>query len=137
MNTAGLQSGRSKSEGRMRTLRWVGLAWLIAATGCGRQDAEKLARVGWKLAEKFQRLVPEPFPFGGMSLAADPSLEGRVRARIRADKFLAPQNIEVLATAGGVRLRGTVDDPVLKRRAVEMAESTVGVEKVVDELTIP
>jgi BON domain len=111
------------------------LAFAVATTGCERQDAERLTRVGWKVADKVQGLVPDKTPWGGSwSATPDMSLEGRVRARFEADKYLASLNIEVIATDHGVRLRGRVTDEVLKRRAVEMAESTVGVEKVADEL---
>jgi BON domain len=119
--------------------RFVGLIVLasaVAAAGCERQDAERLTRVGWKVADKLQGLVPDKTPWGASwSGMSDISLEGRVRARFEADKYLAPLNIEVIATDHGVRLRGRVTDEVLKRRAVELAESTVGVEKVADELS--
>jgi hypothetical protein len=116
---------------------FVGLVMMgsvVAATGCERQDAERLTRVGWKVADKLQGLVPDKTPWGASwSPVPDGSLEARVRARFEADKYLAPLNIEVIATDHGVRLRGRVADEVLKRRAVELAESTVGVEKVADE----
>src|SRR5262245_45300146 len=134
----GGRGGRSYSSTRHlaihRLLQWFALALVVSAMGCNRQDAEKLARVGWKLAEKVQRIIPDRLPFGSWPGTADTSVEGRVRARIMSDRYLAPLNIEVIATMGGVRLHGTVEDDVLKRRALEMAESTVGVEKVVDEL---
>src|SRR5437660_764257 len=107
----------------MRRLCWVGLAVAISGTACGRQDADRLARIGGKLAEKVQQLLPERTPIGaGWGATSETSLEGRVRARIDSDKYLAELHIEVIATIGGVRLRGTVDDDALKRRAVELAE---------------
>jgi hypothetical protein len=119
--------------------RFVGLIVLaiaVGTTGCERQDAERLTRVGWKVADKLQGLVPDKTPWGASwSTVPDMSLEARVRARFEADKYLAPLNLEVIATDHGVRLRGRVTDDVLKRRAVELAESTVGVEKVADELS--
>ncbi len=105
--------------------------------GCDRSDADKLARVGWKVTEKVQALVPDRTPFGGpLPGARQPGLEDRVRERFKFDRYLTAQPIEVTAEGGGVRLRGQVDDEVLKRRAVEIAESTVGVEKVIDEIAV-
>jgi BON domain len=121
----------------MNRFVWLVLLALAAGTtGCERQDAERLTRVGWKVADKLQGLVPDNTPWGASwSTVSDISLEARVRARFEADKYLAPLNLEVIATDHGVRLRGRVTDEVLKRRAVDLAESTVGVEKVADELS--
>jgi len=121
----------------MKRLVWLMVAsFAVAPAGCEGQDAERLTRVGWKVADKLQGLVPDKTPWGASwSPVPDGSLEARVRARFEADKYLAPLNIEVVATDHGVRLRGRVTDDVLKRRAVELAESTVGVEKVADEFT--
>ena len=41
------------------------------------------------------------------------------------------------ASAGEVKLRGIVSTAVLQKRAVEIAEGTVGVEKVVNEIAVP
>ena len=47
--------------------------------------------------------------------------------------------MEFAVTADGseVTLRGVVPDGGIRRRAVELAENTSGVEKVVDELAVP
>ena len=41
------------------------------------------------------------------------------------------------ATAGEVKLRGIVSTVALQKRAVEIAEGTVGVEKVINEIAVP
>jgi osmotically-inducible protein OsmY len=108
---------------------------LVGVCGCNRQDAEKLTRAGWKVTEKVQALVPNRTPWGSAwGVMPDLGVDGRVRARLQADKHLASFNVEVIAVDRGVRLRGHIGDAALKQRALEMAESTVGVEKVVDEL---
>jgi hyperosmotically inducible periplasmic protein len=113
----------------------VALILLVGACGCNRQDAEKLTRVGWKVTEKVQALVPNRTPWGSAwGVMPDLGVDGRVRARLQADKHLASFNVEVMAVDRGVRLRGRIGDEAMKQRAIEMAQSTLGVEKVVDEL---
>ncbi|MGH9676255.1 MAG: BON domain-containing protein, partial [Candidatus Acidiferrum sp.] len=59
----------------------------------------------------------------------------RVLWRIRWDKQLAGEAIQVDSPSGGViNLKGVVNDINHHRRAVELAESTDGVERVVDKL---
>jgi osmotically-inducible protein OsmY len=60
-----------------------------------------------------------------------------VLTRLRWDKGLAGTAVQVDTPGTGVvRLQGTVADDQQRRRAVDLAESTQGVEKVVDELTV-
>jgi osmotically-inducible protein OsmY len=112
--------------------RWV--PWLaLLAAGCKANDADLLARVCERAGQK---LTPGPAgrlggPFGQASLAT------RVHSRLRWDRALAGTAIHVRATAAGaVTLRGVVADAAGRRRALELARSTVGVEEVVDELTV-
>jgi osmotically-inducible protein OsmY len=115
----------------------LALSLAVAASGCGREDADKLSRAASVLVSKLRAIAPERLTnWEWNRSSADLTAAQRVRARITSDRFLAPLKIEVMPTAGGVRLRGHVGDDVLKRRAIEMAESTVGVDKVVDELEI-
>lgn len=109
----------------------------VLSVGCSRSDGDKLARVGWKLTEKVQALIPDRPPFTAALPGAKPrGLEDRVRERFKQDRYLTASPIEVVADGSGVRLRGQVDDEILKQRAVEIAESTVGVERVVDEIAV-
>jgi hyperosmotically inducible periplasmic protein len=109
----------------------------LLSIGCNRADGDKLARVGWKVTEKVHALIPSRTPFGDALPAGRQSgPEDRVRERFKTDRYLTTAAIEVIAEGGSIRLRGQVNDEVLKRRAVEIAESTVGVEKVVDEIVV-
>jgi hypothetical protein len=64
-----------------------------------------------------------------------PGIASRVSGRLRWDKMLADVPIEVVQIqAGEVELRGTVTHPDQKRRALELAESTAGVDRVADSL---
>ena len=53
------------------------------------------------------------------------------------DKRFVGVEFKVTAEGGAVTLRGVVPDARVKRLAVGVAENTVGVEKVVDELAVP
>jgi hyperosmotically inducible periplasmic protein len=64
-------------------------------------------------------------------------LLSRVYSRIHWDKYLVWSTLEIQAQADGTAiLRGAVPDKVYKDRAVVLARDTVGISKVVDELTV-
>jgi hypothetical protein len=61
----------------------------------------------------------------------------RVNARLRWDKKLVNSTLDLQVLADGKTiLRGVVIDEAAKKRAMDLAESTVGVTSVVNELTI-
>jgi osmotically-inducible protein OsmY len=65
------------------------------------------------------------------------TIQGRVYARLYWDKSLADAPFKVEPKNGGVIiLKGSVPNHEAKRRAVELAQSTVGVNETVDELKI-
>ncbi len=124
-----------------RSTRW--LFWLClasASTGCNGEDADRLARVYHRTAAKFEDEsagTREKLSRGWHSLQGDPlataSLRDRVAARLRLDRALAEAAIEVDADGDIITLRGEVDADQ-RRRAANLAETTSGVEKVVNEL---
>ena len=120
----------------MKLLLSAALLLSSLSLGCNRSDGDRLARVGVKVADKVQALAPERTPFAGALASQQPAVDIRVKERFRLDRYLAVLTIEVTADGGAVRLRGRVDDPVLKQRALEIAESTVGVDTVVDEIAV-
>jgi osmotically-inducible protein OsmY len=61
-------------------------------------------------------------------------LDLRVSARLRWDKTLSEAPIDVQTNGAVVELRGKVRDLTQRRRAVELAGTTAGVEKVNDLL---
>ena len=109
---------------------------LLANSGCKREDVDILTRIGWKVTEKVQALVPEQTPFGGTWAGLEGGVESRVRSRLRSDKFLAPAELKVSAEGKSIRVKGVVKEEPLKRRALEMIEATVGVESVIDEIEV-
>jgi osmotically-inducible protein OsmY len=65
------------------------------------------------------------------------TVQGRVYARLYWDKSLADAPFQVETKDGGVVvLKGSVPSAEAKHRAVELAQSTVGVNDTVDELGI-
>jgi osmotically-inducible protein OsmY len=65
------------------------------------------------------------------------SVQGRVYARLYWDKSLADAPFQIEAKDGGVVvLKGSVPTAEAKRRAVDLAQSTVGVNEAVDELGV-
>ena len=65
------------------------------------------------------------------------TVQGRVYARLYWDKSLAEAPFQVETKDGGVVvLKGSVPSSEAKHRAVELAQSTVGVNDTVDELGI-
>lgn len=115
------------------------LACLLLSSGCKAQDTEALGRIGKKLLEKSQSLVAlartnlAPGLPVGAGLAP---LEERVGCRLRWDQTLTEQKIEIKADGKVIELRGTVNDLGQRRRAVELAVSTTGVEKVSDLMEV-
>lgn len=117
--------------------RTVVLSCLLL-TGCVRQDTEILSRVGRKLADRVQTAssgIQDRLPFKVSS--GEPTMQERVEQRLRSDKSLAKTTIEVVIDGRRVELKGTVESDEQKRRAVDLAETTVGVERVTDSLQAP
>jgi osmotically-inducible protein OsmY len=65
------------------------------------------------------------------------TIEGRVYARLYWDKSLSDADLKIEGKDGGVvALKGTVPTAGAKHRAVELTQSTVGVNETLDELTV-
>ena len=126
-----------------RVCRWALGLGLGLVGGCGNQDADRMVRVGRLSLGKLEGLTGETrakLSNGWQAVRgslSDTSLDSRVLTRLRWDKGLAGTAVQVDTPGTGVvRLQGTVADDQQRRRAVDLAESTQGVEKVVDELTV-
>lgn len=122
--------------------RWGGvvLGLAVLGAGCDGQDVDRLSRVGKRVAEKASAWTAEQeLPARWRALRSggeELPLEARVQARLRWDKGLADSLIEVHAAGPAVELRGQVQDEEQRQRAIELAESTAGVENVTDQLTL-
>jgi osmotically-inducible protein OsmY len=119
-------------------LRLLTLGALLSV-GCVRQDTEILARVGRKLADRAQSSTAglrDKLPFRMTTASAESSLANRVQQRFATDKLLAATTIDIVARGDEIELTGTVDREEQKRRAVDLAETTQGAEKVVDSVQV-
>jgi hypothetical protein len=128
-----IQKGRTGS---------IGMILLALAAGCNSDDTERLGRVGHKLAVRAESITGEAdgrLNRGWQAMRgelAELALDGRVITRLRWDKNLEGAQIQVTAQDGVLELKGLVRDVNQRRRAVELAESTVGVAKVHDGLEL-
>jgi hypothetical protein len=111
----------------------AGIALLLA--GCTKTDADVLAGIGRKLVDRGQK-VSDNLEQAWTKMPGRQSLDSRVRARLRWEKSLAESPIEVHAVENTVELKGTVAGEEQARRAVELAEATLGVDRVVNSLQI-
>jgi len=111
-----------------------GCAFLLLLPACQRTDGEKLVRIGQITTEKVREAAPSRTPFG--DIAPEATTLGRVRSRIKGDVYLQKAPIQVTEDDDGIRLRGTVPSREHLDRAEQLAQQTVGVDKVVNELTI-
>ncbi len=119
------------------SLRLLGLSVLLSA-GCARQDSEILTRVGRKLADGAQASTAglrAKMPFR-LTAAAEPTLADRVQQRFTSDKLLAALSLEVQVNGAEMELKGIVDRDEQKNRAGDLAETTQGVERVVNSLQV-
>jgi osmotically-inducible protein OsmY len=119
--------------------RLVFLLPLLLMAGCKESDGETLRRVARKTGEKLEgsarpvHLATSPLR-GSFS---ETGLAARVEVRIRNDRYLAGQGLKVRGTAEGtVAVSGTVGETSVKTRALDLAKSTLGVEKVIDEVKV-
>lgn len=117
------------------------LAACLSLAGCKARDGDLLMEAARRLGDKFAACggaTPCEITARFRAAAGGASLGARVENRIRWDRYLKDSDIEVHLTGTGVvTLRGEAPDRALKQRAVELARTTVGVERVVDELGLP
>lgn len=112
------------------------------AAGCNPDDTERMSRVARKLTARAEALTTDQDSGLNKGWQAvrngwqETTLAGRVAARLRWDKTLADCQIQTAAVGNAVELKGTVREPEQRQRAVELAESTLGVDKVTDALQV-
>jgi osmotically-inducible protein OsmY len=123
-------------------LCWLVFVLITLTAGCKQEDAERMVRVGRKVTAQVEALTADQdggFHKGWQAICngwQETTLAGRVAARLRWDKKLADAQIQVSATGKVVELKGTVRDLDQRRRAVDLAEATTGVDKVTDALEV-
>jgi osmotically-inducible protein OsmY len=121
-----------------------GLVLSLALASCGcNEDADRLARVFHKTAAKFDGVTAglrDKLHNGWGAVRGSVSetrLDSRVALRLRWDSDMTGSDVQVRLTRSGVvELTGVVADLAQRRRAVEVAGTTVGVESVLDRLRV-
>ncbi|MFQ3650287.1 MAG: BON domain-containing protein [Gemmataceae bacterium] len=122
-------------------MRWLLIALLAwTSVGCNSRDGDLLAQAGHKAALKLGLTRgPSTNTLTGTLRGAlgETSLAARVETRLRWDRFLANQAIEVMQSGTAtVTLKGQLPEEGMRVRAVEIARATLGVDRVVDELQV-
>jgi osmotically-inducible protein OsmY len=126
----------------MRSRLLLAGAFLVTAAGCVKQDTDILARVGKRALDQgrdatagLRTRLATYLPNSTPAAPGTDSLEDRVSQRLRTDKALQGVRFDVVASGGEIELKGTATEEQ-KRRATELAEATVGVEKVTDSTVV-
>jgi hypothetical protein len=115
----------------------------VIFAGCSPHDNEHLARLGRKIGGRIGSLTAGhdeelTRAWGALGTKGeDQPLEVRVLSRIRWDRDLADCKIEVLREGAMIELSGTVPNHAAHQRAIDLAQTTVGVESVADWLEEP
>jgi len=104
-------------------------------------DAQILTNVGKVATKKIGDALPESSKMAGPVNALRNQdflgMSERVNIRIRTDKSMDGANVHVIAEGNNVKLRGEVKNSLQRIRAVELAQTTSGVDKVTNELLEP
>jgi hypothetical protein len=124
----------------------------LATPGCEKEDPEHLANLARKVAARAEPAVntldaqwiqrfhanqeAPPAPPPAAVPIAEPDAVARVTARLRYEKALAGTSIQVVAIESGLELKGKVQTAAQKKRAVELAEATTGVDRVTESLEV-
>lgn len=121
----------------MRTPFWYG--WMILVlVGCNRQDTEALSRIGRKMTVHARSQADDLGAKLDLRFASrkEPTLQEKVQDRLRFENTLTDIAFEVHVHDKEVELKGTVKTDLQRQRAVELAETTAGVDKVTNSLQI-
>jgi len=128
-------------------IAWALLGLTLAAWPCLGQDQPSTSkRVGDKLENAVKSLKRSAKEAGdsiqhqyerARASVHNLGVSGRVYARLHWDKALTSTKIEIDVKENGVAtLSGTVPDAKAKAKALELTQDTVGVVRVVDQMTV-
>jgi osmotically-inducible protein OsmY len=115
----------------------VCLLAVTMAAGCNQQDADCLSRIGRKVAAHARSGAGEVGGKFDLRWArSDPTLQEKIQDRLRFENTLTGITFEVSVKDKEVELKGTVKTPSQRQRAVELADTVAGVDRVIDSLTV-
>jgi osmotically-inducible protein OsmY len=111
---------------------------LFAMIGCNRQDTECLTRIGRKVSAHTKASTSEmgKIDLSWVGMKREPSLQEKVQDRLRYENTLSDVKLEVTVKDKQVELKGTVKTPSQRQRAIELADTVGGVEKVSDAIVV-
>ena len=115
------------------------LAFVMMSAGCNRQDTECLSRIGRKVAVHTKRNTGDIGSKLDVSWAGakrEPTLQEKVQDRLRWENTLTDVTFDVSVKDKQVELKGTVKTAQQRQRALELAETLAGVDKVTDAITV-
>jgi hyperosmotically inducible protein len=118
---------------------WAGISRAQQQEGAAARAGEKLDEIGRKIRkglEKAEDSVREAFHKSRDSVHGM-GVMSRVYGRLHWDKALHASTLFLKVEDGVVTLRGVVPNKDARTKAVKLAVETVGVTKVIDELTVP
>jgi osmotically-inducible protein OsmY len=122
----------------------IGVAWWggpgrAQQEGVGEKAGEKLDEVGRKIKrgiDKAEEAVGESFHKTRESVH-NMGVAARVYGRLHWDKALNASTLHVKVEDGVATITGSVPTAEAKTKAVSLTVDTVGVKRVIDEMTIP
>lgn len=119
----------------------VALFVLLVGSNFQRSDGEHLATISRLASGRVRAALPPSErlagPMNALKKELPNRLEDRVMARLESDRKLDGIAIQVSCNGGTATLRGVVPDEEAHQRAVELTQTTSGVEHVIDELAVP
>ena len=114
-----------------------GLLFCVAA--CNRNDAEALSRIGKKVATHAKTSAGELGGKVDLRWAGglrEPSLQEKIHDRLRFENTLMDVTLEVTVKEKEVELKGTVKTATQRQRAIELAETVAGVDRVNHDILV-
>ena len=112
-------------------------------TGCNQKDSEHLNKISQKTAHYVEASMggPNTKLMNGyqavLGSLGDAMVDSRVSTRLIWEKTMGDSKIEVnLISPGVVKLTGKVKEESQKQKAMELAQATLGVTKVINEVVI-
>ena len=119
----------------------ISLFVLLVGTRFKPSDGDKLAAIGRLAIGKVREALPPAAkvagPINALRREIPERIEDKVKARLEADNRLEGITFDLSADGTTVTLRGVVPSAKVRKTAVGIAEHTIGVEKVIDELAVP
>lgn len=118
--------------------KYAGWLILTVLAGCNRNDTEALGRLGQKVLERAKASTARLRHQSNIEFPSltEPPPRAKVAYRLEWEQTLANSSIEVRLVDNQIELTGRVQNEEQRQRAIQLAESTAGVEKVKDSLRI-